>query len=535
MTGTVMFDLQAAVMAAAANGGQGGVPNAAGDIPEDGVSFSDVLAFHAVQGGGTAAADEAAADAALNADSADIEETAEEGVFGEAMKLIENSDDGVKKALELLLKTVIGALKGPDDGKERKTDLFALLFDGGAGMQGSEDDLLLGAEIMNRLSLMIDDEIKASGNTDSIFAGLEEFVSKLVGTDKDDDTDENTAADILAAMLNAEPQEIETFSFMPEEFKSEAIENASETLRTFMRTVEEKFPEKLPEAEKLYSEFKAILDGRKSIARPAATEVSFSSLRISNAESQVSEIVIKTTGAAREADAETVEDADSADTVVLRDKSVSEAEPVSEPKFASVKNEDTENAEADALETNADIAALNTEPEEVFVYETAGSEAKLSAPAAEAAESRIVERISEKLFEADGKDGVDEMVIILRPKELGQVAVKLIRENGAVSVMLSAQYEEVGKLMTERAAYLGSSLANQNYDVKNIQVVEPGSAAEQMGLNFTDRGFSFASGSGQQQHRGENGGAEEIDGIDEVNADYGDTEILREARLWTTA
>ena len=139
------------------------------------------------------------------------------------------------------------------------------------------------------------------------------------------------------------------------------------------------------------------------------------------------------------------------------------------------------------------------------------------------------------------KDGVKELVLILRPRELGQIAVKLVKDANTVSVIMSAQYEEVGKLMTQRAAYLGESLAGKDYDVKEVQIVEPGNAAEQMGLNFTDHGFSFArnqggsndAGSGRS-YSGENDGYGEIDGIEEISADHGDIRF-REAKLWTTA
>ena len=110
-----------------------------------------------------------------------------------------------------------------------------------------------------------------------------------------------------------------------------------------------------------------------------------------------------------------------------------------------------------------------------------------------------------------------------------------------MSVIMSAQYGEVGKLMSQRAAYLSESLSDRNYEVKDVQIVEPGNAAEQMGLNFTDHGFSFARNSANSDgsengrgRRGENDGYGEIDGIDEIAADHGEIR-LREAKLWTTA
>lgn len=130
--------------------------------------------------------------------------------------------------------------------------------------------------------------------------------------------------------------------------------------------------------------------------------------------------------------------------------------------------------------------------------------------------------------------------MVLKPENLGQVAIKLVKENGAVSVLLSAQYEEVGKLMAERAAHLGSSLQNKDVQVKDINVVDPSNAAEQMGLDFTNQGFSFMRNFGGSFSDSDGRGSYRADGIDGIEeTDMVDMteniEIIREARLWTTA
>ncbi|MDE5860539.1 MAG: flagellar hook-length control protein FliK, partial [Oscillospiraceae bacterium] len=136
-------------------------------------------------------------------------------------------------------------------------------------------------------------------------------------------------------------------------------------------------------------------------------------------------------------------------------------------------------------------------------------------------------------------NGTEELIMVLKPENLGQVAVKLVKENGAISVMLSAQYDEVGKMMTERAASLGSSLSNNNVEVKSVEVVNPSNAAEQMGLAFTNQGFSFAQNfnRGQEyspERRGGYDDLDEIEGVDVIDA-TDNIELIREARLWTTA
>ena len=209
MTNTVLFDLQAAAMAAAANSANPGrkLPNGE-DIPE-GMNFSDVLASQNVQN-----VHNAQTDAAENADGTDItvenasDEEMDKGIFSDALKLIENADDGVKKALELLLKTVLNALRGSSDGEERKTDMFMILTDGSAGFSDEDDmseDMLLGAEIMNRLGLMIDSEVEKETDPDLLLGELEKIVEQILGV-SDEDTDETTAADALAAQLNIAPE-----------------------------------------------------------------------------------------------------------------------------------------------------------------------------------------------------------------------------------------------------------------------------------------------------------------------------------------
>ena len=154
-------------------------------------------------------------------------------------------------------------------------------------------------------------------------------------------------------------------------------------------------------------------------------------------------------------------------------------------------------------------------------------------------EEQITETISERLFEMKEDNGTEELIMVLKPENLGQVAIKLVKENGAVSVLLSAQYDEVGKLMAERAANLGSSLQSKDVQVKDINVVDPSNAAEQMGLSFTNQGFSFARNFGGGFSDSDDSGsyrADGIDGIEEIDgADVTENiEIIREAGSWQT-
>nr|MDE6762917.1 hypothetical protein [Oscillospiraceae bacterium] len=126
MTNTVLFNLQAASMAAAVNSGQ--KFSNAEDI-SGGMKFSDILASQTSQTVQTDALTKAAEGTEIPAENIEdiIDEETGGGMFSEAMKLIEKSDDAVKKTLSLLLKTVLNAMRGSSDGEERKTDMFMIL------------------------------------------------------------------------------------------------------------------------------------------------------------------------------------------------------------------------------------------------------------------------------------------------------------------------------------------------------------------------------------------------------------------------
>lgn len=545
MTNTVLFNLQAAAMAAAANsaGQSQKLPNG-DDIPE-GMNFSDILASQTTQAVRTDALTNAAEGTDIPDENVEdiIDGAVDGGMFSEAMKLIEKSDDAVKKALNLLLKTVLNAIKGTSDGQERKTDMFMILADGSAGFSDEDDltdsDMLLGAEIMNRLGIMLE-TAAAEKNTDTenendiLFAELEKVISQILGVKDEEDSDDKeiAAADALASMLNVAPEEIESLAAADSETKAEAVGNAAEVLKAPMEVIKQDAPEKLPEAEKLYSELAAEVVSKPEEEHKTMAKTGFSALKINNVSEQISNIGRK---------AEVPVQVQTAEEVPEQTQTVK-----TEITFTEV-NADTESrSENSENKPHAEIAAagVQTGSETVFVRGEIGTEEvpkELDVKTAASVEDQVRDVVTDEISEFGDEDGVKELVLILRPRELGQIAVKLVKEANTVSVIMSAQYEDVGKLMNQRAAYLGESLSDKNYDVKDVKIVEPGNAAEQMGLNFTDHGFSFARNSGNPNgtesgrgYRGENDGYGEIDGIEEISADSGDVRF-REAKLWTTA
>lgn len=500
---TAIIGMQAAMAAAAA----GVVDTAA--IPADGESFSAVLA-------GTVAAETGGAETITEKGSNAVPEDAPKGdMLEEAVKNIESLDETIRDALRMLLKRVIDALKGSQDGTERKTDLFAVIFisDEDFGELLSPEDIpdaqLLCAKILNRLGEVIESGISEDSGTD-VIKEIEDIVSAILGTD--DDTDENAAAEAVAAMLGVPAEALEDYTFEAAETQdgatTEAVQKIAEAFKAPMEAVKEAAPEKVPEAEKLYSEFAAEIAAKTEEAPETAVQAGFAAYRVNDAGEQVNAISEKA--------AET-ETSEAADTVVYRE---AKADDTAEDK------NDIQNGYI------PEAAAMAAQPE-MRVTETEIPETETVTAAYEPADIQVRETILEEISDMPDRDGVKELVLILRPKELGQVAVKLTKENGVLSVILSAQYNEVGKMLADRAAQLGNALQDGDVKVKSVDVVEPGNAAEQMGLNFTDRGFGFAGNQNRGAADGGNGsyGADGIDGAEEATENI---EIIKEERVWWT-
>lgn len=149
---------------------------------------------------------------------------------------------------------------------------------------------------------------------------------------------------------------------------------------------------------------------------------------------------------------------------------------------------------------------------------------------------QITERIITQLSQSVQNDGASELKLMLNPESLGEVAVKLVSHGGAVSIMISAADPSVAKALSDNLSSLVSSLAGNNVDVKNIQIVEPGDAAAQMGFEFANHNSGFEQNNSSSNSRTSEAFA--IDGItNDDTAVESTSEILPkgEGRLWATA
>lgn len=525
MDNSVMLGLQAAVAAAAVDASAGMTA-----VPEGGESFSSVLAAQTGQTAQTGSEQAVQENAPVNdvqdVQTVDGETAAEEtGVIGDmtlktededgsksALDVILNileskEDDGTLKGMKILAKAVLNAMMGDTSGRKKKTDLFSFMGEGYDVFADDYDLFLTGTEMLSQIGIALKKDLLAAESDESedalmsvlvpdteedfvspideIIAKLDKIVKKL--NSADDDVDETAAAEMLAAMLGIPADTDLEYVFTP--VKEQAIESAAEVLTSAKEIVAAETPEDVPKMEQLYSELTASVKSGKPETEQAqqsygvreAFNVNFAAVKINNAADQLKAI-----------------NGEEAAAAVVNPVTVQLGESV--PEAASEE--------------------IHTDPVEI--------------------ESQITEKISERLFEMKEKDGVEELTMVLKPENLGQVAIKLVKENGAVSVLLSAQYEEVGKLMAERAANLGSSLQSRDIQVKDINVVDPSNAAEQMGLDFTNQGFGFMRNFGESFSDSDSRGsyrADGVEGIEDIDgADMTENiEIIREARLWTTA
>lgn len=149
-----------------------------------------------------------------------------------------------------------------------------------------------------------------------------------------------------------------------------------------------------------------------------------------------------------------------------------------------------------------------------------------------------VRQITQSVSENAQNGTVRELVVVLKPENLGEVAVKVTSDtSGAVSVVLAASNEEVGKALAANSAALTESFAKQNVDVRNVNVVAPSEAASYMGLDFSNQSFNRQNGGASQS---ESTSTNRISGIAKADdeAESGVTaarKLLKEAKLWLTA
>lgn len=149
-----------------------------------------------------------------------------------------------------------------------------------------------------------------------------------------------------------------------------------------------------------------------------------------------------------------------------------------------------------------------------------------------------VEQITRTILDNPHNDAVNELTVVLRPENLGEIAVKLTQDaSGTISVILAASNQEIGRALAANASALSESFAKQNMDVDTVNVVTPSEAASYMGLDFTNQGFERRNNDAQQARNSTRGNVSSVGSIEDAD----ETEVasakklLKEARLWLMA
>ncbi len=125
-----------------------------------------------------------------------------------------------------------------------------------------------------------------------------------------------------------------------------------------------------------------------------------------------------------------------------------------------------------------------------------------------------------------------ELTLMLKPQELGEVAIKLVKSGGEITVSIMAQNPATEKLLSERLPTLVSNLQEINGQVKDVMIVNPNentsSFLGQFNLSHSDSGAQY------QQKQTSNAYSGTSQSIAEEKTQQ-TKEFVREGQLWQTA
>lgn len=106
-----------------------------------------------------------------------------------------------------------------------------------------------------------------------------------------------------------------------------------------------------------------------------------------------------------------------------------------------------------------------------------------------AAESQVVNQVSVRLF-TGVRQGSGSMTIQINPPELGSVKVKILSDQGSLSIQLNPQTQQVAAILERNLPALQQSLADQGFDVTGLEVgVDSGSDKDSPQFEDQDAGW----------------------------------------------
>ncbi len=146
-------------------------------------------------------------------------------------------------------------------------------------------------------------------------------------------------------------------------------------------------------------------------------------------------------------------------------------------------------------------------------------------------QNQIADHIINQLNTGIASD-TKELTLMLKPQELGEVTIKLVKSGGEITVSIMAQNSATEKLLAERLPTLVSNLQEINGQVKDVMIVNPNentsSFLGQFNLSHSDSGAQY------QQKQTSNTFLGNSQNVAEENTQQV-KEFVREGQLWQTA
>lgn len=120
-------------------------------------------------------------------------------------------------------------------------------------------------------------------------------------------------------------------------------------------------------------------------------------------------------------------------------------------------------------------------------------------------------------------DGVKELAVKINPKELGQVVITLVQEDGAIKASIKATSKDTYNMLAQNLNEMKKSLAEQNIKVQAVDI-----SLNQETNNYNEGSFSngtFQNRNSNNRFHQNTGSSTQIGSVEEFEEDYVSEEI----------
>lgn len=193
----------------------------------------------------------------------------------------------------------------------------------------------------------------------------------------------------------------------------------------------------------------------------------------------------------------------------------------------------TEDVRANVPKTQIKPVEQNDEFRELMAFSQQSAQVTATQPVETEKAIPVTKQVTagiEQMLQSTPLDSSKELTIMLKPAELGEITVKLIKTDDVMTISIAAQNSATQKLLTDKMPQLLSTLQEINPEVKDVNIVNPAQNASSFLSNFnTSHSGADARSSYQQSHTAFTA---------ESSKESGETEqkqFIREGRLWQSA